>query len=43
MTKQEAAQWRERAEVTVLGMVERGGRVKLRVIPSRRGEPLSGA
>lgn len=41
MTKKEAAQWRER-QVSVLGMVERGGRVKLRVIESRRGEPLSG-
>ena len=27
----------------MLGMVERGGRVRLRVIPSRRGEPLSRA
>jgi transposase-like protein len=42
MTKQEAAVWRER-QVSVLGMVERGGRLKLRVIESRRGEPLSGA
>jgi transposase-like protein len=42
MTKKEAAQWRER-QVSVLGMVERGGRLKLRVIESRRGEPLSGA
>jgi transposase-like protein len=42
MTKKEAAEWRER-QVSVLGMVERGGRVKLRVIKSRRGEPLSGA
>ena len=40
MTKKEAAQWRER-QVSVLGMVERGGRLKLRVIKSRRGEPLS--
>ena len=40
MTKKEAANWRER-QVSVLGMVERGGRVKLRVIESRRGEPLS--
>jgi transposase len=40
MTKREAAQWRER-QVSVLGMVERGGRVRLRVIKSRRGEPLS--
>lgn len=28
---------------TVLGMVERGGRVRLRVISDRRGEPLSSA
>jgi hypothetical protein len=28
---------------TILGMVERGGRVRLRVIPSRRGAGLSGA
>jgi transposase-like protein len=41
MTKKEAAGWRER-QVSVLGMVERGGRLKLRVIESRRGEPLSG-
>ena len=32
----EAARWRE-AQVAVLGMVERGGRVQLRLIPSRRG------
>jgi transposase len=38
----EAARFRE-AKTTVLGMVERGGRVRLRVIASRRGEPLSGA
>ncbi|HEX9968056.1 MAG TPA: IS1595 family transposase [Solirubrobacterales bacterium] len=31
------------AKPTVLGMVERGGRIKLRVIAARRGEPLSGA
>lgn len=42
MNKQEAAQWRER-QVSVLGMVERGGRVKLRVIQSRRGAVLSRA
>jgi len=38
----EAAQFRE-AKTTVLGMVERGGKIKLRVIEARRGEPLSGA
>jgi len=38
----ERAQWAERKS-TILGMVERGGRVRLRVIASRRGEPLSGA
>jgi transposase-like protein len=42
MTKKEAANWREK-QVSVLGMVERGGRLRLRVISSRRGEPLSEA
>jgi transposase len=37
-----AAQFRE-SKATILGMVERGGRVRLRVIASRRGEPLSQA
>jgi transposase-like protein len=41
-TRKEQAEWRE-AKTTVLGMVERGGRIRLRVIKSRRGEPLSGA
>jgi transposase-like protein len=41
-TRKEQAEWRE-AKTAVLGMVERGGRIKLRVIKSRRGEPLSGA
>jgi transposase len=41
-TRKEQALWRE-ARTTVLGMVERGGRVRLRVIKARRGEPLSGA
>jgi len=36
----EAAQFRE-SKATILGMVEREGRVRLRVIPSRRGEGLS--
>lgn len=40
MTRSEAAQWRE-AQPNVLGMVERGGRVRLRIIPSRRGPSLS--
>jgi len=38
----EVAKFRE-AKTTVLGIVERGGRVRLRVIESRRGESLSGA
>lgn len=38
----EAAQFREE-KTTILGMVERGGRVRLRVIPSRRGPALSRA
>lgn len=42
MTRSEGARFRER-KATVLGMVERGGRVRVRVIPSRRGEPLSRA
>jgi len=41
-TRKEVAAFRE-AKTTVLGMVERGGRVRVRVIASRRGEPLSGA
>jgi transposase len=36
----EVAKHRE-AKPTILGMVERGGRAKLRVIPSRRGPALS--
>lgn len=40
MNRSEAARWRE-AQPSVLGMVERGGRVRLRVIPSRRGPALS--
>ncbi len=40
--RREAAIFRE-AKTTVLGMVERGGRVRLRVIPSRRGPGLSRA
>jgi hypothetical protein len=41
-TRSEAKKFSE-AKPTVLGMVERGGRIRLRVIASRRGEPLSGA
>src|SRR4051812_11513689 len=36
----EVAAYRE-AKTTILGMVERGGRVRLRIIPSRRGPGLS--
>jgi transposase len=36
----EVAKFRE-AKPTILGMVERGGKVRLRVIPSRRGPALS--
>jgi len=43
MTKKEAAQWRERSKATLLGMVEREGRVRIRVIPSRSGEDVSRA
>ena len=42
LTRAEAQAFRE-AKTTVLGMVERGGKVRLRVIAARRGEPLSGA
>jgi transposase-like protein len=42
MRSPELAAWRE-SKPTVLGMVERGGNVRLRVIAARRGEPLSGA
>jgi hypothetical protein len=42
LTPPEAAAFRE-AKTTVLGMIERGGRVRLRVIPSRRGPALSRA
>ncbi len=38
--KKAAAKFRE-AKPTILGMVERGGKVRLRVIPSRRGPALS--
>ena len=40
LTRAEVAAFRE-AKPTILGMVERGGRVRLRVIPSRRGPALS--
>jgi transposase-like protein len=40
MTPSEAARFRE-AKTTILGMVERGGNVRLRIIPSRRGPALS--
>jgi transposase len=39
-TRAEAAAFRE-AKPTVLGMVERGGKVRARIIPSRRGPALS--
>ncbi len=41
-TRSEAMLFRE-SKPTILGMIERGGRVRLRVIASRRGEPLSSA
>jgi transposase-like protein len=40
LTPREVAAFRE-SKQTILAMVERGGRVRLRVIASRRGEPLS--
>lgn len=42
MNPSEASQFRER-KTTILGMVERKGRIRFRVIPSRRGEGLSRA
>jgi transposase-like protein len=41
-TRKESIAFRE-AKATVLGLVERGGRVRVKVIPSRWGEPLSDA
>ena len=41
MDRSAAARLRERSRATVLGMVERGGRVRLRVLPSRRGPALT--
>jgi transposase len=38
--RRKAAQLRERSRATVIGMVERRGRVRLRVLPSRRGPAL---
>ena len=43
LDRRAAAQWRERSRATVLGMVERGGRIRLAVLPSRRGAPLQQA
>jgi transposase-like protein len=40
MDRFEAAAFRE-SKPTILGMVERGGRIRFRVIPSRRGPALS--
>ena len=41
--RSEAAKLRERRRATVLGMVERGGRLRFRVIETRHGAPLSRA
>lgn len=40
MNRSEASRFSER-KTTILGMVERKGRIRFRVIPSRRGEGLS--
>jgi len=40
MTQSEAARYRERSRATVVAAVERGGRVKATVLPSRRGPRL---
>lgn len=42
-SRSEAAKLRERSRATVVGMVERGGRVRCRVVESRRGPALSRA
>jgi transposase len=42
MTRSEAARWRE-AQPSVVGMVERGGRLRLRVVARRRGAVVSQA
>jgi transposase-like protein len=41
MDRSAAARLRERSRATVLGMVERGGRIRLRVLSSRRGPALT--
>jgi transposase len=43
MDRSAAAKLRERSRATVLGMVERGGRIRLRVLASRRGPELQRA
>jgi transposase-like protein len=40
MTRSEAARWRE-SHPAVVGMVERGGRLRFRVVPRRRGAVVS--
>jgi transposase-like protein len=42
MTREQAAAFRE-SKATVVGMIERGGKVRARVTSSRRGAPLSRA
>jgi transposase len=40
MNLSQAAKFRE-AKPTMVGMIERGGKVRLRIVPSRRGPALS--
>jgi transposase len=40
MNRSDAARYRERSRATVLAAVERGGRIKATVVPSRRGPVL---
>jgi transposase len=40
MSRSEAARYRERSRATVVAAVERGGRVKATVLPSRRGPEI---
>lgn len=41
LSRSEAARYRERSRATVIAAVERGGRIKATVLPSRRGPALS--
>jgi len=40
MTKQERKQWADRTKTTIVGMVERGGRVRVKVVSDRRQDTV---